>query len=1089
MLTDAPEREQALNPSGSFIVQAPAGSGKTELLTQRFLVLLGAVSQPEEILAMTFTRKSAAEMRARIILALKQAETEPEPETPHGKKTWQLAKKVLAENHKKQWHLPESPERLRIQTIDAFNSTLTRQLPLMAGVGAAPDIAQQPQPLYRAAVRELMTHLEQKLPWSDAIASLLRHLDNQPENAMELLIKLLERRDQWLSYITLQADDPLLRETLEKQLALVTRDILKNISQRMPENLQSELLALARYAADNLGLPSPEKFPGDAPCDRSVWLQLRNLLLTNDDEWRRQVDKRTGFPADNKVMKERMRALLADLSQNAALENAFRELRYAPQPTFRDSQWQMLSALHQILKVAVAELRLSFQQHRQIDYTENSLAALNALGSEDSPTDLSLALDCQIRHILVDEFQDTSATQSRLLEKLTLGWQAGDGRTLFLVGDPMQSIYRFREAEVGLFIRARSIGLGHLPLQFLKLSVNFRSTAGIVSWVNQHFPTVFPPYDDIATGAVSYSPGVAAKNTVQSEPSVRLLPAPLKAGQQGGQIVSLIQEHRALAPTESIAVLVRSRSHLADIIPALKEAGIHWCAIGIDPLSARPVIQDLISLTRALLDPADRVAWLSILRAPWCGLALADLLKIAGPAKNATIWSRLAADPDLSPEGKQRLRRILPVLAGRLQNRERFTLRYQVESAWLLLGGAAAVSSPGDLKDATVFFKLLGQFDQQGLIPDAASLKEAVATLYAAPDSLTDNPVQIMTIHNAKGLEFDTVIVPHLEKKVTGDKKQLLLWMERPGIDEQNALLIAPVHATGESPDTIYEYIRRENEIRNANEQSRLLYVAVTRAKKNLALLFDVSEEGKPPTGSLLSRLWPAIQHSIPPIPTAPDVARLPGEKKSTHTLRRLPAAWINPIRENRPDNTAAIHRSADGFTLTEAAPRQIGIVIHAILQRLCEAGSALWHTHTEAWIRQMLIQTGLPPAALDSAIVKVRQAIDRLLNDERGRWIVHPHEDAAAELAVTTLIDEKPVSLVIDRTFVDTDGSRWIIDFKTSAPESGDIEQFLKEEEVRYQKQLFLYRQAMMGLDKRPIRMGLYFPQIPAFREVIKTD
>ena len=119
---------------------------------------------------------------------------------------------------------------------------------------------------------------------------------------------------------------------------------------------------------------------------------------------------------------------------------------------------------------------------------------------------MALRLDYRIQHLLVDEFQDTSFSQIRLLDQLTAGWSDGDGRTLFLVGDPMQSIYRFRKAEVSLFIKAWQGDLfDHILLEPLQLTVNFRSTRPIVEWVNQTFPMVMPNVSDPVMGAVSYS--------------------------------------------------------------------------------------------------------------------------------------------------------------------------------------------------------------------------------------------------------------------------------------------------------------------------------------------------------------------------------------------------------------------------------------------------------------------------------------------------------------------------------------------------------------------------------------------------------
>ena len=131
-MSDARARERAIEPASSFIVQAPAGSGKTELLIQRYLKLLAHVKIPEEILAITFTRKATEEMRTRITSALEAAQNPP-PEIlePHQRLTRELALAVLQQNEKYQWQLLDFPRRLRISTIDAFCANLVRQMPFL----------------------------------------------------------------------------------------------------------------------------------------------------------------------------------------------------------------------------------------------------------------------------------------------------------------------------------------------------------------------------------------------------------------------------------------------------------------------------------------------------------------------------------------------------------------------------------------------------------------------------------------------------------------------------------------------------------------------------------------------------------------------------------------------------------------------------------------------------------------------------------------------------------------------------------------------------------------------------------------------
>src|SRR5205085_4777358 len=182
----------------------------------------------------------------------------------------------------------------------------------------------------------------------------------------------------------------------------------------------------------------------------------------------------------------------------------------APAEKYTDEQWQTLSAMLELLPRAAAHLKLVFAERGETDFSEVAQGAVRALGTADSPTDLLLALDTRIRHILVDEFQDTSYSQWELLERLTAGWTMegelrDSGRTLFLVGDPMQSIYRFREAKVALFLQAWDAGLGSVKLERLTLTTNFRSQAGLVDWYNASFPAILPAEADPASRAVPYS--------------------------------------------------------------------------------------------------------------------------------------------------------------------------------------------------------------------------------------------------------------------------------------------------------------------------------------------------------------------------------------------------------------------------------------------------------------------------------------------------------------------------------------------------------------------------------------------------------
>ena len=217
-MNDASVRQEALNPTRSFIVQAPAGSGKTELLTQRFLQLLCHTHKaPEEVVAITFTRKAAGEMRERIISALAMAEKDSPPEESHRQATWQLAKNVLQRDKELNWQLQNNPNRLRILTIDALAAHITKQIPLPAKLSPQLNLTENPLPYYREAVQQLILSVADNTPWTAGLNTLLKHLDNNASQLEDLLIRILSKREQWLPHIIGQQNQgDTLRKAMEK---------------------------------------------------------------------------------------------------------------------------------------------------------------------------------------------------------------------------------------------------------------------------------------------------------------------------------------------------------------------------------------------------------------------------------------------------------------------------------------------------------------------------------------------------------------------------------------------------------------------------------------------------------------------------------------------------------------------------------------------------------------------------------------------------------------------------------------------------------------------------------------------------------
>ncbi|MGA1371979.1 MAG: UvrD-helicase domain-containing protein [Pseudomonadales bacterium] len=1122
---DAAARERAIDPARSVIVEAPAGSGKTTLLVVRYLRLLAIVNAPEEILAITFTRKAAAEMRERVLRYLDPAFTS---DAPHDQLPLELGRALR--DRVAAWGVMDSPGRLAIRTIDSFNLFLTRSMPVASALGPAPEQTSFAQSLYRAAARRTLAHVEAANDdVAAAVALLLRWRDHRVDEIERLLVGLLAQREQWLPQ--LQNAEVLDRDSLERALDHVVR---RRMTQHVPvlydtltdagldraaflEDLQRAAHSLAPGADPALArFREADQLPSAVPEDLPLWEGIGSLLLTKGGNLRKTVDARVGCPPKS-PHKVRLTGVLTTLQESGGdtVEAVLKNILALPPTRYTPSEWEVLDALGILLRHAAAMLDVVFAESGRSDFAWVTQAALRALGHPADPTDLLLYLDRRIHHVLVDEFQDTNRAQLKLLERLTAGWQPGDGRTLFVVGDPMQSIYGFREADVGLFLHTRDMGIGDITLERARLTRNFRSRADIVDWVNERLGPLFPTREDESAGAVGYAASTPARTGgghvalwAHTDPAA-------EADAISARVAEELAAHADNAEFRA-AIIVRARSHLGALLPALDRLGVRYRAVKLDRLLDQPVVQDLLAITRALLLPGDRTPVLALLRSPYCGLSLAGLAALAAEGRDP---QQADATKSLGEDERCRADRVLGLLAEARAARGRLPLRDRVEAVWQRLGGAAVSVDPvRTATDAESFFRVLADAEREGGEDWAALIERLEDERTEGGPVDPDVRLEILTLHAAKGLEWDLVVLPALERPTTNTGNDLLYWLPL-SLDERETLLLAPLRAAGEDANQarLVRFIRGEHQKREGHEQLRLLYVAATRARERLilsgVLRQDANGISAPRAGSLLSDLWPTSHAEFEQAAerahdqraaastlvdaaaeTDSDSSDLRADLPLPQDVIRIASGWAPPATETfawSPTRAADAGTIDIEFAWAGLEARRTGIVLHRLLEETARIGSERLSTaerdHLIDRVPLLLASRGAEGATLERGVIAVREAYLRTLASAQGQWLLRSdHAESACELRLSGIVDGAIVSGIIDRTFVTEEGERWIIDYKSGYHLGGDLDAFLAEESLRYQSQLRRYRALFAGLGATRIRTGLYLPR---HDRLIKVD
>nr|BAW82245.1 ATP-dependent DNA helicase [Calyptogena laubieri symbiont] len=1056
-MNDQKQRREALDVSQSFIIQAPAGSGKTELLTQRYLKLLLVSDSPESVIVMTFTKKAVSELTTRVIKSLGLAQGN-RPKDPHKQIIYDLAFQVLERSKTLDWQLLNTPERFKILTIDSLSRLITSRYPSKNKLVPKKVISQNwaRYCMYFQAAKKTLLAVDE-LEYQDSIESILLYLDNNVDRFYQLVTDMLAKRDQWI--LKLYQHGTLNIETLRLSSEKVIIQHLFLLKNEVEYYFDPTFFKLLKYNS-KLEFAQIQCVPDATIKSLEVWKNLSRLCLTVQGRWRSSLNKNNGFPVELKIQKRAIIKIFQSLSSHEQLRELLSGVEHLPDINFSTDQINALQDIAQVLKLAVSQLKILFDVNQTHDFIQVSLDADQAL-DEYHVGDIALFLDNKIQHILIDEFQDISVIQFSLLEKLISNWYSGDGKTLFLVGDPMQSIYLFRQSQVGLFLQVRARGIANINPKFLQLYTNFRSSQSVVDGNNEIFSKIFPNKEEAYKGAIKYEYS-KAHFTTESKKAINFYPFAYKRYDfEARQVLKIIQNN----PRKEIAILVRNRSHLNNIVPVLNQANIKFEAVKILPLKDDLFTRDLLSLTRALRYLGDKLAWLSILRAPWCGLLLEDLLVLSQNNKRV-IFDLIQDDKilqDLSSDGRIRVDNFAYVLSDIVNQQSRFSFTQLLEFAINQLVPPNSLSVKQSMIK-TQFLQIIYdcEFEQQ---LDVETINQMLDELYTPSVNVLNARIKLMTIHEAKGLEFELVIIPGLGRASQNNKSPIIHLQEF----SNQSLLLAPIRSYTQLNDSCtYVYLKHIKSQQDRFETIRLLYVAMTRAKYKIHLLATLSQSNQAIRNTFLKLLEPIFQNQFDQLKSS-----VIEDNKQPIRAPEL-VRYIKPIEYNN---------------LPDRSKKKMNFQLNVDLQYKSLLGTLLHQYYADELfapdrqnIRVRLVECGIGSMDIDDSIDFIINMLNLTKQDKYFSWLFK--QRVSTQVEVEFINDKR--NIIIDRLFID-EGALWVIDFKTERQVNNEsIVQFIQRQKIKHSHQLLFYKVILTECYSMEVKCALY---CPAVQELIRIS
>ena len=900
---DLRARQLAVDPTHNVALEASAGTGKTRVLVDRYVRLLEAGVNPRNVLAITFTRKAAAEMRQRVLATLRERHRQG----GLSKERWREIQDAFGE--------------ISISTIDAFCLSLLHEFPLEAGVDPGFDLADETEtPRFVETSLDRALAIGRSIALEDPDVALLFTELGEPRLRKGLTTLLDRRLVAWDALNRFLRGREMSAELACRRLLQALRAALSSVHKTAGSRGSVSGAAAFRATGPNLaafdlvahdvdGLMSDP--PPSPAILRGALDRLADLVLTQSGEPRkRPKHKKADFRSDADY--EHHKNILPGLGPH--IKAATDQFRY-------DLNLVLARGVRRLFAIARDEYRRTLDKHGVLDFSDLLDRTLGLLAQMEEFSRSRYRLESRYEHVLVDEFQDTSRAQWRLVRELVRAWAAGEGLShgpippsIFIVGDRKQSIYGFRDAEVTVLDAAAQYIEALRPDAPARAAItrSYRSVRELLSFVNDVFTAIEKA--DARPDAFRYTDTDAfpISHDSPSDPeAIGVITAGTDAAQAelvAGEIARLLSERTVVRDRQSgvrrpigpgdIGVLFRNREGHRLLENALAKQNVPFYVYkGLGFFDADEV-KDVLVLLAYLANPASDLRAAALLRSRIVRLSDEGLKTLAPRLADALVANEPppAQLAGLADDDGERLRLARDAVPGWIAIADQLPPAEVVDRVLADCAYAAEIGGRGYAQARENLKKVRGlirRIQNRGYAT-LGRLSDYFADLVAGGDesnAIIDaaDAVNLMTIHAAKGLEFPIVFVVNLGKGSGGGRDDIRVTAApfMGGDDEEE----------GDSSVSISDHenaVDRDSEDRDQEETKRLLYVALTRARDRVYLAATCSNGKLISARGSLARVLPASLAEALADQTEPDRARWRG-LTALHTMRRAALSAQTP--------------------------------------------------------------------------------------------------------------------------------------------------------------------------------------------------